>query len=108
MSSAPGGKLGPRIVALFTPYRGRLALVFAVIVTSSGLSVIGALLVKVVFDKALFPPGGPDLTLLAELVAVLIAIPIITGLLNIVQTYYTHWIGNRLLRDVIDRLLVHL
>ena len=50
----------------FAPYRGRLALVLAVIVTSSALSVVGALLVKVVFDKALFPPGGPDLTLLAD------------------------------------------
>src|SRR6476660_5635793 len=108
MSSAPGGKLGPRIVALFVPYRGRLALVLAVIVTSSGLSVVGALLVKVVFDKALFPPGGPDLTLLFELVAVLIAIPILTGLLNIVQTYYTNWIGNRVLRGRRDRLFAHL
>jgi ATP-binding cassette subfamily B protein len=108
MSTAPGRSLGLRIVALFAPYRGRLALVLAVIVTSSGLSVVGALLVKVVFDKALFPPGGPDLTLLAELVAALIAIPILTGLLNIVQTYYTNWIGNRVLRDLRDRLFGHL
>src|SRR3954451_7574595 len=92
-SASSGGRLGARIVALFAPYRGRIALVFAVIVLSSGLSVVGALLVKVVFDKALFPPGGPDLPLLVELVAALIAIPIVTGLLNIVQTYYTNWIG---------------
>src|SRR4051794_25130686 len=99
-----GGRLGGRIVALFAPYRGRIALVFAVIVLSSGLSVVGALLVKVVFDKALFPPGGPDLPLLFVLVGALIAIPIVTGLLNIVQTYYTNWIGNRVLRDLRDRL----
>jgi ATP-binding cassette subfamily B protein len=108
MSTASDRSLGRRIVALFAPYRGRLALVLAVIVTSSALSVVGALLVKVVFDKALFPPGGPDLTLLFELVAVLIAIPILTGLLNIVQTYYTNWIGNRVLRDLRDRLFGHL
>ena len=71
MSTPSGRSLGPRIVALFAPYRGRLALVLAVIVISSGLSVVGALLVKVVFDKALFPPGGPDLPLLFELVAAL-------------------------------------
>src|SRR4051812_11075570 len=105
---AAGGRLGGRIVALFAPYRGRIALVFAVIVLSSGLSVVGALLVKVVFDKALFPPGGPNLPLLVELVAALIAIPILTGLLNIVQTYYTNWIGNRVLRDLRDRLFGHL
>src|ERR1700744_2777168 len=114
MSTAPsdggssGRSLGPRIVALFAPYRGRIALVFGVIVLSSALSVVGALLVKVVFDKALFPPGGPDLRLLFELVAALIAIPIVTGLLNILQTYYTNWIGNRVLRDLRDRLFGHL
>src|SRR3954452_20550084 len=103
-----GGRLGGRIVALFAPYRGRIALVFAVIVTSSGLSVVGALLGKVVFDKALFPPGGPDVPVLFVLGAALIAIPIVTGLLNIVQTYYTNWIGNRVLRDLRDRLFGHL
>jgi ATP-binding cassette subfamily B protein len=84
------GKLGRRIVALFGPYRARVALVFVVIIVSSGLSVVGALLIKVVFDKALFPPGGPNIPLLVELVATLIAIPILTGVLNIVQTYYSH------------------
>ena len=34
--------------------------------------------------------------------------PILTGLLNIVQTYYTNWIGNRVLRDLRDRLFGHL
>jgi ATP-binding cassette subfamily B protein len=101
-------KLGRRIVALFGPYRARVALVFVVIIVSSGLSVVGALLIKVVFDKALFPPGGPNIPLLVELVAALIAIPILTGVLNIVQTYYTNWVGNRVLRDLRDRLFGHL
>jgi ATP-binding cassette, subfamily B, bacterial len=105
---APDRRLGRRIVALFAPYRARVLLVFVVIVVSSALSVVGALLIKVVFDKALFPPGGPNLTLLVELVGALIAIPILTGLLNIVQTYYTNWIGNRVLRDLRDRLFGHL
>src|ERR1700683_2194538 len=89
---AASGKLRGRIFALFRPYRGRIALVVGVIVVSSVLSVIGALLIKVVFDKALFPRGGPNVGLLVELVAALIAIPILTGLLNIVQTYYTNWL----------------
>jgi ATP-binding cassette, subfamily B, bacterial len=104
----PGRSLGRRIVALFTPYRGRVLLVLVVIVVSSALSVVGALLIKVVFDKALFPPGGPNISLLVELVGALMAIPILTGLLNIVQTYYTNWIGNRVLRDLRDRLFGHL
>src|SRR5580658_4787612 len=106
--AAGSGRLGRRIVALFRPYRARVALIVGVIVVSSGLSVVGALLIKVVFDKALFPPGGPNLTLLAELVAALAAIPIVTGVLNIVQTYYTNWVGNRVMRDLRDRLFGHL
>ena len=106
--SAQGPKLGRRIVSLFEPYRARVGLIVAVIVVSSGLSVVGALLIKVVFDKALFPRGGPNLSLLFELVAVLIAIPIVTGVLNIVQTYYTNWVGNRVMRDLRDRLFGHL
>jgi ATP-binding cassette, subfamily B, bacterial len=100
--------LGRRIVALFRPYRWRVGLIAAVILVSSGLSVVGALLIKVVFDKALFPLGGPNLTLLYELVAVLIAIAIITAVLNIVQTYFTNWVGNRVMRDLRDRLFGHL
>jgi ATP-binding cassette subfamily B protein len=106
--AAGGGWLARRIVALFRPYRARVWLIVAVIVVSSGLSVVGALLIKVVFDDALFPRGGPNLTLLFELVGVLIAIPIITGVLNIVQTYYTNWVGNRVMRDLRDRLFGHL
>ena len=106
--TAGSGRLGRRIVSLFRPYRARVGLIVAVIVVSSGLSVVGALLIKVVFDDALFPRGGPNLRLLFELVAVLIAIPIITGVLNIVQTYYTNWVGNRVMRDLRDRLFGHL
>ncbi len=100
--------LNRRILALFRPYRARVLLIVAVILVSAVLSVVAALLIKVVFDKALFPPGGPNLTLLFELVAVLIAIPIITGVLNIVQTYLTNWVGNRVMRDLRNRLFGHL
>lgn len=101
-------RLGWRILALFRPYRARVSLIVAVILVSSVLSVVAALLIKVVFDKALFPPGGPNLTLLFELVAVLVAIPIVTGVLNVVQTYLTNWVGNRVMRDLRDRLFGHL
>jgi ATP-binding cassette subfamily B protein len=106
--TAASGRLGRRIVALFRPYRARVSLIVAVIMVSSGLSVVGALLIKVVFDDALFPRGGPNLRLLFELVAALIAIPIITGALNIVQTYYTNSVGNQVMRDLRDRLFGHL
>src|SRR6478609_11169903 len=101
-------KLGRRIVRLFRPHRGVLAVIVAMILITSGLSVIGALLVRRVFDHALFVAGGPDLGALYPLVAALIAIPIINGVLNIVQVYLTEVVGNRVLQELRDRLFEHL
>src|SRR5580704_19251353 len=78
------------------------------ILVSSLLSVISALLVRRVFDHALFVRGGPDLGVLYPLVGALIAIPIVNGVLNVGQTWLTEIVGNRVLRDLRDRLFGHL
>src|ERR1700761_6953633 len=101
-------KLGLRIVRLFRPHRGTLAVIVAMIVTTSLLSVISALLVRRVFDNALFVSGGPDLGLLYPLVAALIAIPIVNGVLNVAQAYLTEVVGNRVLQELRNRLFEHL
>jgi ATP-binding cassette subfamily B protein len=101
-------KLGRRIVRLFRPHRGVLALIVAMILASSVFSVISALLVRRVFDDALFVRGGPDLTALYPLVAALIAIPIVNGVLNVGQAYLTEVVGNRVLQELRDRLFKHL
>jgi ATP-binding cassette subfamily B protein len=100
--------LGLRIVRLFRPHRGTLAVIVVMIVTTSLLSVISALLVRRVFDHALFVPGGPDLGLLYPLVAALIAIPIVNGVLNVAQAYLTEVVGNRVLQELRNRLFEHL
>src|ERR1700754_1386365 len=100
--------LGRRIVRLFRPHRGVLALIVAMILLTSVLSVISALLVRRVFDDALFVPGGPDLSVLYPLVAALIAIPIINGVLNVGQAYLTEVVGNRVLQELRNRLFAHL
>src|ERR1700744_1633720 len=101
-------KLVLRIVRLFRPHRGTLEVIVVMIVTTSLLSVISALLVRRVFDNALFVQGGPDLGTLYPLVAALIAIPIINGVLNIVQVWLTEIVGNRVLQELRDRLFEHL
>ena len=93
-------KLGRRIVRLFRPHRGALALIVAMILITSALSVISALLVRRVFDHALFVRGGPDLGVLYPLVAAVIAIPIVNGVLNVAQTYLTEVVGNRVLEEL--------
>src|ERR1700748_2152633 len=100
--------LGRRILALFAPHRRELGLIAAIILVTSALTVIAALLVRDVFNNGLFAPGGPDLGVLIPLVAVLVAIPIVNGVLNIVQTYLTETVGNRVLQELRDRLFAHL
>src|SRR5689334_7757512 len=108
MSESPG--LVRRVARLFRPYRGRVALVFVLIVITSVLGVVNPLLTKAVFDKALFPPGqdGPNYTLLYELVAVMIAVPIVAAGIGVIQTYLTTVVGQRVMQDLRNRLYDHL
>ena len=101
-------KLGRRIVRLFRPHRGTLSVIVAMILISSLLSVISALLVRQVFDDALFVRGGPDLGVLYPLVGALIAIPIVNGILNVGQAWLTEIVGNRVLQELRDQLFEHL
>jgi ATP-binding cassette, subfamily B, bacterial len=101
-------RLGRRIVRLFRPHWGVLTVILAMILITSVLSVISALLVRRVFDHALFVRGGPDLSVLYPLVAALIAIPIVNGVLNVAQAYLTEVVGNRVLQELRDRLFEHL
>jgi ATP-binding cassette subfamily B protein len=105
-----------RVIATFRPYRGKVALVGLAIVITSGLGVVNPLLIKAVFDNALFGnPAGtcsggacPDLDLLYRYVGLMIAIPIVTGIIGIGQTYLANLVGLRVMQDLRSRLYSHL
>jgi ATP-binding cassette subfamily B protein len=105
-----------RVLATFRPYRGKVALVGLAIVVTSGLGVVNPLLIKAVFDNALFgnPPGTcsggscPDLSILYRYVGLMIAIPIVTGIIGIGQTYLANLVGLRVMQDLRSRLYSHL
>ncbi|HTU88085.1 MAG TPA: ABC transporter transmembrane domain-containing protein [Solirubrobacteraceae bacterium] len=107
-TAAEPARLGRRILALFRSQKRPLALIVVMILITSVLSVVSALLVRQVFDRALFVRGGPDLGALYPLVAALIAIPIVNGILNVAQAYLTEVVGNRVLQELRDRLFAHL
>jgi ATP-binding cassette, subfamily B, bacterial len=94
-----------RIVALFRPYRRRLAGVLALIIFSSALGAIPALLLKEVIDDAL--PNG-DLTLLNWLVAGMVGIAIFTGVLGVIQTLLSNQVGQRVMHDLRTSVYEHL
>jgi ATP-binding cassette subfamily B protein len=97
-----------RVIPLFRPYRGRVALVVGLIVLTSTIGIVNPLLIQAVFNKALFVPGGPRLGLLYVLVAIMAVVPIVNGAIGILQTYETTKVGQQVMRDLRDRLYSHL
>ncbi|HLJ02973.1 MAG TPA: ABC transporter transmembrane domain-containing protein, partial [Solirubrobacteraceae bacterium] len=94
-----------RILALFRPYRVRLAAVMGLIVGSSGLSMVSPFLLRAVLDKALPHRNG---TLLTELVLGMIAIAVATGAIGVWQTYISNVIGQRVMHDLRAAVYHHL
>jgi ATP-binding cassette, subfamily B, bacterial len=103
-------KLGRRVWALFTPYRTSLVAIVVAVLVSSGLGIITPFLTQAAFDRALFPLGGGAvrLGLLAWLVAWMVAIPVVSALIGVYQTYQTTLLGNRVMADLRGRLFEHL
>ena len=97
-----------RIASLFRPYRNDLVIIGILIVITSGLGVVGPLLVQVVFDKALFVMGGPKLVLLYWMLALMVAAPVTSSLVGVWQSYLTNAVGQRVLRDLRTELYSHL
>jgi ATP-binding cassette subfamily B protein len=103
-------RLGRRVAALFTPYRASLVAIVVAVLLSSGLGIITPFLTQAAFDRALFPLGGGAvrLGLLAWLVAGMVAIPVVSALIGVYQTYQTTLLGNRVMADLRGRLFEHL
>jgi ATP-binding cassette, subfamily B, bacterial len=97
-----------RVVGIFRPYRRQVGLVGLLILITSGLGVINPLLIKVAFDDALFVQGGPDMQLLFLIVGLMVAVPVVSGLLGIWQTYLSNIVGQRLMQDLRHALYAHL
>nr|WP_315268613.1 ABC transporter ATP-binding protein [Microbacterium lemovicicum] len=101
--------LGQRILSLFGPYRAKLILTGVMVIVSAALGVVPALIIERIFDDALFPPaGGPQLPLLVELVVLMIVLFVASSGINIVQTWLTSSVGNRVTGDLRLRLFSHL
>ena len=99
-----------RIWALFTPYRVSLVAIVVAVLVSSGLGIISPFLTQAAFDRALFPlgEGAVRLGLLAWLVAGMVAIPVVSALIGVYQTYQTTLLGNRVMADLRGQLFEHL
>src|SRR5438093_8984776 len=105
-----------RVIGTFRPYRGKVAWVGLAIVVTSGLGIVNPLLIKRIFDHALFgnPPGNcggadcPQLGALYLYVALMIAVPVVSGIIGIGQTYLANLVGLRVMQDLRNSLYEHL
>jgi ATP-binding cassette subfamily B protein len=100
-----------RVVATFRPYRRRVTVVAIAIIVTSALGIVNPLLIKRVFDTGLNCTKDachPDLPVLYRLVALMIAIPIITSTIGVGQTYLSNLIGLKVMQDLRNALYKHL
>ncbi|HYN47392.1 MAG TPA: ABC transporter ATP-binding protein [Candidatus Nanopelagicales bacterium] len=94
-----------RIVAFFGPYRLQVAVVFGAILVTSLLGVVNPILLKLLTDEVII---GRDYTNLALFIGLMIATPIVSGLIGVGQTYLNNVIGQSVMQDLRNALYAHL
>jgi ATP-binding cassette, subfamily B, bacterial len=87
----------PRILALFRPYRVRLAAVLVLIAISAGVSVVNPFLLRDAIDEGIL--GHNDL-LLTMLVLAMIGIALFSNATSVWQTYMSNVVGQRVMHDL--------
>ena len=94
-----------RIGRLFRPYWRKLSVVTVTIIVSSALGVVPAFLIKSLFNTAI-PDGRLGLT--SVLVGVAIALSIVGGAFNVVQSYLSTQVGQSVMHDMRTTVYQHL
>ncbi|WP_105565430.1 ABC transporter ATP-binding protein [Microbacterium halophytorum] len=101
--------LGRRVIALFTPYRGKIAVTAALVIAGAAVAVVPPLMIQRVFDEALFPQSGVvDVPLLAWLVCGMVGLYVLGAGISAVQTWFTSTVGNQVTGDLRVRMFEHL
>src|SRR5262245_52415855 len=99
------GRTLRRIAAFFRPYRLQVGIVVVAILATSLLGLVNPILLKLLIDDAL---PNQDFAKLNLYVALMIAIPIVTGLIGIGQSYLNNLVGQRVMQDLRGALYAHL
>jgi ATP-binding cassette, subfamily B, bacterial len=86
-----------RILRLFRPYRKRLGLVLAMIVASSGISLLSPFLLREALDVGIFKHDNKVLTLT---VLGMIAVAFVSQAMSVWQTYISNVVGQKVMHDL--------
>jgi ATP-binding cassette subfamily B protein len=96
---------GRRILALFKPYRFRLACVLVLIVISAGASMLNPFLLRDALDTGIFKH---DEGVLTASVLGMLGIAIFTAATGVWQTYMSNQVGQRVMHDLRTAVYRHL
>jgi ATP-binding cassette, subfamily B, bacterial len=88
---------GRRILRLFKPYRGRLAIVLVMIIFASGISLLNPFLLRDALEKGII---GRNDTILTETVAGMIVVALVSQATSVWQTYISNAVGQRVMHDL--------
>jgi ATP-binding cassette, subfamily B, bacterial len=94
-----------RVLQFFRPYWARVALTVMAIIAVAIIGLANPFLLKLIIDDAI---PNQDLDKLYLYVGLMIALPIITGLIGVGQTYLNTVIGQRVMQDLRNALYGHL
>jgi ATP-binding cassette, subfamily B, bacterial len=94
-----------RILALFKPYRLRLAAVLVLIIVSAGIAILQPFLLRQALDVGILQH---DETVLTVTVLAMIAISIFTNATSVWQTYMSNVVGQRVMHDLRAAVYQHL
>ena len=94
-----------RILALFRPYRLRLAAVLVLIIVSAGIAILQPFLLRQALDVGILKH---DETVLTVTVLAMIAISIFTNATSVWQTYMSNVVGQRVMHDLRAAVYQHL
>ncbi len=96
------------MVPLFHPYRRQVWATIGIVLVAAAVGVVNPLLIRTVFDTALFVTGGPDMTRLLWLSALMVIMAVASSGLGLVQTWLTNKVGQQVLSDLRTKLFSHL
>ena len=94
-----------RVLCFFRPYRYRVALTLIAILVVAVLGLLNPYLLKLIIDEAI---PERDLGALYRYVGLMVAVPILTGLIGVGQTYLNTLIGQKVMEDLRNALYAHL
>jgi ATP-binding cassette subfamily B protein len=99
------GQTVRRVLGFFRPYRLRVAMTVVAIVFVAVIGLVNPYLLKLIIDEAI---PNKDLPRLYFYVGLMIALPIVSGLIGVGQTYLNTLIGQHVMRDLRNALYGHL